>query len=125
LKTMCPRGLAKVVHIQNLYATPFHPIKPHHQWIFPSTIGDAEDIPCEAIYSLLLDKPSCYIEGIECIGLAHGVEDDPVASHVFFGTQRVKQMLEILDENDSGLVVLPGPEAVQRGPNGLVCGFVV
>ena len=125
LKTMCPRGFAKVVHIQGLYATPFHPIKPNHEWIFPSTIGDAEDIPCEAIYSLVLDKPSCYIEGIECIGLAHGIENDPVATHAFFGTDRVKQMLEILDENESGLVVLPGPEAIQRGSDGLVCGFVV
>ena len=125
LKTMCPRGFAKVVHIQGLYATPFHPIKPHHEWIFPSTIGDAEDIPCEAIYSLVLDKPSCYIEGIECIGLAHGIENDPVATHAFFGTEKVKQMLEILDENESGLVVLPGPEAIQRGSDGLVCGFVV
>ena len=125
LKTMCPRGSAKVVHIQNLYATPFHPIRPHHEWIFPSTVGDAEDVQCEAIYSLLLDKPSCYIEGIECIGLAHGIENDPIATHAFFGTEKVKHMLEILDDNESGLVVLPGPEAVQRGSDGLVCGFVV
>ena len=125
LKTMCPRGLANVVHIKNLYATPFHPIKPHHEWIFPSTVGDAKDIPCEAIYSLLLDKPSCYIEGIECIGLAHGIENDPIASHAFFGTEKVKHMLEILDDNESGMVVLPGPEAVQRGSDGNVCGFVI
>jgi hypothetical protein len=62
---------------------------------------------------------------MECIGLAHCIENDVVASHAFFGTVLVQQMLEKLDENNSGLVVLPGPEAVQRGSDGLVCGFVV
>ena len=125
LKTMCPRGFAKLVQIGELHATAWHPIKLSNKWIFPAVVGDAEDRSCEAIYSLLLNKPSCLIEGIECIGLAHGIEDDDVATHAFFGTEKVKQMLEILDENDSGLVVLPGPEAVQRGSDGLVCGFVV
>lgn len=125
LKTMCPRGFAKLVKIGDLHATAWHPIKLSNKWIFPATVGDAEDRPCEAIYSLLLNKPSCLIEGVECIGLAHGIEDDDVASHAFFGTEKVKQMLSILDDNDSGLVVLPGPEAIQRGSDGLVCGFVV
>jgi len=125
LKTMCPRGTANLVQIGKLYATPWHPVKPHHLWIFPRSLGEAVHTPCEAVYSLLLDKPSCYIEGVECIGLAHGIKNDDVASHAFFGTEKVERMLEILSEDDSGLVVLPGPEAVQRGSDGLVCGFVI
>ena len=125
LKTMCPRGTANLVQIGKLYATPWHPIKPFNNWVFPISLGEARETPCEAVYSLLLDKPSCLIEGMECIGLAHGIENDPVASHAFFGTGKVKQMLEILSDDDSGLVVLPGPGAIQRGSDGLVCGFVV
>lgn len=125
LKTMCPRGTANLVQIGKLYATPYHPIKPFDKWVFPISLGQATLVPCEAVYSLLLDRDRCCIEGMECIGLAHCIENDVVASHAFFGTVLVQQMLEKLDENNSGLVVLPGPEAVQRGSDGLVCGFVV
>tara|TARA_B110000908_G_scaffold172730_1_gene242454 strand:- start:8125 stop:10215 length:2091 start_codon:yes stop_codon:yes gene_type:complete len=125
LKTMCPRGYAKCVKIGNLHATPYHPIKLSDKWVFPNQIGNGHDIRCEAIYSLLLNKPSCFIEGVECIGLSHGIENDDVATHAFFGTEKVREMLQILDDNDSGMVVLPGPDAIQRGSDGLVCGFVV
>ena len=123
LKTECPTVKANLVRIGQLFVTPWHPIKLSDNWIFPSDVGDAEEIPCEAIYSLLLDKPSCFIEGTECIGLAHGIKNDDVASHEFYGTDKVTHVLEMLDEDKDGYVTLPGPEAIQRDEAGLVTGL--
>ncbi|KAL5268184.1 hypothetical protein ACHWQZ_G002143 [Mnemiopsis leidyi] len=124
LKTVCPTGKASLVRIGKLYATPWHPIKLANSWIFPSDVGDAEEIACEAIYSLLLDKPSCFIEGTECIGLAHGIENDIVASHEFFGTEKITKMLEILDKDKDGYVTLSGPAAIKRDETGLVTSLL-
>lgn len=114
LKTMCPSGTAKLVQIGTLHVTPWHPIKPSNQWIFPSSIGHAEQVPCVALYSLLLDTESCIIEGMTCIGLGHGILNDDVASHEFFGTEKVVDMLCSLDVNDTGLVTLPSPKAIHH-----------
>lgn len=124
LKTMCPRGSAKLVQIGTLMATPWHPIRKDNRWVFPSSLADAEDVPCEAIYSLKLDTVSCYIDDVECIGLGHGIENDEVASHYFFGTDAVTNMLLLAPTSEDGLVQLSGPEAIQRDDKGLVCGFI-
>jgi len=124
LKTLCPDGHAQVVKIGPLAVTPWHPIQIANQWIFPADIGKSENIQCEAVYSLLLTTPSCYIEGIECIGLAHGIENDDVASHPFFGSQQVVLALSQCSGYEEGVVTLNGPEAVERDTeNNLVCGF--
>jgi hypothetical protein len=123
LKTMCPRGTANLVQIKKLYATKWHPIRPFDAWVFPISCGEAKETPCEAVYSLLLDKPSCHIEGIECIGLAHGIENDSVASHAFFGTQRVIEAIQGRDTNNDGIVTLDSPSQIMRDEHNLVCGF--
>ena len=124
LKTLCPDGTANIVKIGNLIVTPWHPIRPSNLWIFPSMIGKSETIQCEAVYSLLLSTPSCYIEGIECIGLAHGIEDDKVASHPFFGTQQGVRALSQCIGYEQGVVTLSGPEAIERDTEtNLVCGL--
>jgi len=124
LKTLCPEGTAQVVKMARLIVTPWHPIRITNKWIFPSMVGCSESIPCEAVYSLLLSTPSCYIEGIECIGLAHGIENDSVASHPFFGTQQVVSALSKCIGYEQGMVTLSGPDAVERdSETNLVCGL--
>jgi hypothetical protein len=66
-----------------------------------------------------------YIEDIACITLAHGLENDSVASHAFYGTNAVVESLSKLNGWDHGLVELCGPVKVIRdGVTGLVCGLV-
>ena len=124
LKTLCPNGQQQLVKMGKLFATPWHPVRPYDIWIFPSMVGTPQTMACEAVFSLLLSTPSCYIEGVECIGLAHGIEDDKVASHPFFGTQQVVQALSQCVGYEQGIVTLSGPEAVQRdAETNLVCGL--
>ena len=139
LKTICPSGKHSLVRLGDskspLYVTSTHPVrtKKGGSWDFPKDLGTPIVTECEAVYSLLLvdntnEKvvvPSCFIEGVECIGLNHGITDDPVATHSFFGTNKVGDALSRLDPDGTGLVVLDGPHCVQRDPEtGWVCGLL-
>ena len=123
LKTMLPAGHAYLVKIGNLYVTEWHPIR-SDKWIFPSMVGSPVRYPCDAIYSLaLVDAGSeCMIEGVECICLGHNIENDDVASHPFFGTQRVIECIRSHATPD-GIVTLQCPSQIMRDEDNLVCGF--
>lgn len=126
LKTLCPDGQQQLVKMGSLFATPWHPVRPYDIWIFPLMVGTPKTMACEAVYSLLLTTPSCYIESVECIGLAHGIENDNVASHPFFGTQQVVHALSQCVGYEQGIVTLSGPEAVERDTEtNLVCGLSI
>merc|ERR1739845_326536 len=91
---------------------------------FPNDIGEVEEVPCDALYSFLLEAGArdLRIEDTICIALAHGIEDDAVASHPFYGTQRV---VDAMREDRSGffegLVEVRGVKRDAR--TGLVNGF--
>jgi len=64
------------------------------------------------------------IEGFECIGLAHGITDDAVAAHAFFGTDRVVQELARMPGWADGRVELVAGSCVVRDARtNLVCGL--
>ena len=66
-----------------------------------------------------------WINGWQCITLVHGIVDDPVATHPFYGTTAVVADLMTMDGYDDGLVDLQGGQCVQRDiATGLVCGLV-
>ena len=72
-----------------LKVTPWHPIRMNNSWCFPGMHAEAREEPCEAVYSFLLeaeDHVSMIINDVECITLAHGIKDDPVAFHPYFGS---------------------------------------
>ena len=123
LKTNCKNP--SLVKIGNLLVTPWHPIN-INGWTFPIANGIPSLYDYEAVYSFLLEEGhvSMIIENVECITFAHGIENDPVASHPFFGTQKVVKALEALEGYDDGCVVLNHHEAVIRHTETcLVCGF--
>ena len=56
----------------------------------------------ESYYNLVVEdmntkeiSPSLICEGIECICLGHGIDDNPVVSHKYFGHEVLKDL-----END-------------------------
>jgi hypothetical protein len=61
------------------------------------------------------------IENEVCIALAHGIENDEVATHPFYGSMAVVNELKKAPENDGKVCV----KMVKRDKDtGLVCGFV-
>lgn len=109
IETKCDHGMCSMVELPcGLRLTPWHPIQWNGQWTFPCDIFETKIIPCSSIYSFLVSPPqgnddsnspfgtSLYVQGQECLALAHGIENDPVASHPFFGTLQVVKSLESL-----------------------------
>lgn len=130
----------------NCVLTSWHPVRKRlssgidnadegHKWVFPADVKDVEKIPCECVYSLLIESVSVssntelqtseallgfttgsvYAQSVvvddcfECIALAHGIVDDEVAEHEFFGTSSIVKELSLCDGFADGLVtLLPG-----------------
>jgi len=63
------------------------------------------------------------VNGIECITLGHGIKNDPVASHSYFGSE---QILKDLEKNSiDGVVTLRVKNSylIKDSATGLVCGL--
>lgn len=128
VRTSCVDGYADLVELDNgLKVTPWHPIRKDGQWCFPSSLAKSDRLPCTHVYSFLLENhcAEMWINGWECIALAHGILDDPVATHAYYGTTAIVADLMTMDGYDDGLVDLQGGQCVQRDiATGLVCGLV-
>ena len=119
LKTPCET--ATLVKYGMLMATPWHPVMVHGRWTFPNDLGEAAEYPCAAVFSFLLEPgfQDMYIEDVPCITLAHGIEDDEVATHPFYGTEKVIEAMQKHHGFADGLVEVLG---VKRDTN-LASGF--
>ena len=118
-----------LIKVGSLISTPYHPIKQQGSWVFPIDVGSKERFTSiDYVYSFLLEKEgnsgkrgeSMLIENVQCITYAHGIQGDSVASHEFFGTENVVDVLQQMDGFETGLVTISG---VQRGPTGRIQGF--
>jgi len=176
VRTECPGGRARLVPVpapassstpsphdyphaaQVLLVTPWHPVLVQAPgaaapaWAFPAHVAAPVDVPCDAVYSLLVeaeaeagaaedagdaegsgkDRPryvsSVVVSGVPCLTLAHGIDHDAVASHPFFGTQAVVDGLRRCRGWDQGLVHFSSageeaPVLVRDGRTGLVTGW--
>ncbi|KAI8927754.1 hint-domain-containing protein [Entophlyctis helioformis] len=123
VKTPCPSGMANLVTLEGgLRITPYHPVQQSGKWAFPCSIAEPASVPCDAVYNLVLDSNHTIIaNGHSTVTLGHGVANDPVASHQYFGTRAVVDDLECMRGWSSGTVVLAG--MWRDGLTGLVCGL--
>lgn len=104
LKCKQQKSTMQMVNFPNgLRITPWHPIRQEGSWKFPADLYPIEEVTCDsvpAVYCLVVrhlftqadsDKQletyqaAIMVNGIECATLGHGVIDDKVASHCFFG----------------------------------------
>ena len=106
-----------------LIITPYHPVVHNGSWTFPASIIEPVLTHCDSLYSFLVEDmsrsedgnvlehghrymPSIEASGIECIALCHGIENDAVATHPFFGTSRVVENLSLSYGWKQGLVTV-------------------
>ena len=143
VKTVVTARRADLVRLPSgLLITPWHPVKVGGQWKFPVQIGIFEYVPCEAVYSLLVEKEdrcsshdgwpyaeSVTVDEVVCATLAHGIQGTPIVSHAFFGTHAVVEALQQCEGWARGLVVFQdnangSPGFLVREPSsGLVVGL--
>lgn len=124
--------------------TAWHPIwlSEYGGWVFPAHMAAVADAASEATQKLAAlyssnDVPSVFnlvlenddgsfathaiVEGVPTISLAHGICNDPVASHNYYGTRAAVDDLEAafgVGEKSHGVIRIPaGAKALQRDPS--------
>lgn len=90
---------------QGLSITPYHPIKVNGEWKFPTNVAPAsKQFVSEYFNFVLEDAPSMLVNGVECIGLGHGLTDNEVVSHDYLGTAKILDDLKMMTGWSEGLV---------------------
>ena len=135
VRTKINNEAPSLVHLPGgLSVTPTHPLRVapgEGEWVFPRDISPPRETPgVPYIYSFVLGGrgeegrgAGMVIEGVECIGLGHGVEGDNVASHPYFGTERVVEQLEGLRGWRRGEVTLGEGAFVRSEETGMLDGL--
>merc|ERR1711924_539103 len=85
--------------VGDVRATAWHPCKLQggERWSFPAEVTMPVESDVAYVYSFLFEgQATGYLStgGTAVIGLGHGITDDLVASHPFFGTKRVVDALK-------------------------------
>lgn len=108
-----------------LRITPYHPVCVDGAWRFPADLTEAREMPCEAVYSLLLEEgaDALVADGVPCVALGHGLEEG-AARHPFFGCRAaVEAALAKLPGFEDGLVDLTQSSVLRDPETGLICGY--
>ena len=117
VKTMKSKNIKTfMIRIPNgsgkLNITPWHPVYINDVWTFPAQIAKKSidnlivDSQLECVYNLALeDGTNVIIEEVPVLTLGHGIKDDKVAKHEYYGTNNVINDLEKLDCKD-GLIII-------------------
>jgi hypothetical protein len=124
----CVNGVQALVELDGgVLVTPWHPVrvKGSDAWKFPADIGQIHFYSCDMVYNFVLENgTSLPIGPFDAISLGHGIDDDPVAKHEYFGTSKIIQDLKKMAGWNEGLVQL-APNPGRRDPeSGLITSFV-
>ena len=123
VKTPCNK--VDIVEYGGLQVTQWHPIKVNGVWSFPIYLAETKEMTNIDIFSFLLEpgyEDMLMGDSVPCITFAHGIEQDPVATHPFYGTAAVVEALKTMDGFEDGCVVVSNGVLVDAETN-LVCGF--
>jgi len=79
-----------------LVLTGGHPIRRNGSWCLPREQCDAQSAEgCGSVFAFVLDQSHVMIvNGMECISWGHGLIDDEIVSHPFFGTDEIIKTLK-------------------------------
>ncbi len=132
LKTVSHNGFM-LTHLKhsNVKITPTHPILVRDSltvkssWVHPYTISAPyHDSTCKAVYSFLMENRSSAMKINNCIcaTLAHGIQNDDIASHHYYGTEQIVNDLQLTRGFASGLVVMQS-DCVVKNEHGMVIGL--
>jgi len=104
-----------LVQIGDLLVTPYHPVKTSQGWKFPIDCSEGilvtNKVNAYSVYNLILEdgmrSNPVIMNGVPSITLGHGIMDDPVLFHKYFGSERVvKDIMKIESVSVLGHVIL-------------------
>jgi len=109
VKTLSNNNKPLLVQLKSgLRITPWHPVRIGEKYYFPCTLDYEEygKYDCPAVYTFVLESEHLIlINGVECLTLGHGFQED-VAKHPYFGSAAVMKDLQRLEGWNNGLVEL-------------------
>ena len=125
--TECFGGYQNMVSLKGitgneLNITPYHPvIKPgSKEWVYPKDIGEIDVIKCPKMYTFVLsNRKSIIVEDYVFATYGHGLSDNSVIQHDFFGTDLVVNDLKNFISYKLGRVYLTD-NMFKRNDNGEV-----
>ena len=96
----------KLIDIEGLLITPYHPIKINNEWVFPKDISNIET-NCNSVYNLVLDNNHTIVIN-NCISctLGHNITENEVITHEYFGTDKVINDLKQIEGFHNGFIEL-------------------
>ena len=108
-----------VFKVYNAVVTGWHPVMYNGKWTFACHCGEQITSTTLRRYHVLLKTGTTFIvNGLPCLALGAGIQNDPVASHDYFGDQnKVTHALQHLQGWDDGCVTSLG---CIRGDDGRV-----
>lgn len=88
-----------------LKLTPYHPIIVDGEWKFPADVATPKHEICAMVYNFVLSNGhAMVINGVEACTLGHGITENKVIQHAYFGTQAIVRDLKGLHGWDNGLI---------------------
>lgn len=111
-----------IIKIENLSITPYHPIKLSNQnWAFPNDIegGSNENTNSDVFSFVLTDNFYFKVDQIDVICLGHGMMDNDILAHPFFGDKIVSHIREIVGQ-DSGKIVFKSGAMITDKTSGII-----
>ena len=115
IKTECHNSLIDFCKIGDCILTPNHPILLDGKWQHPKNISNVFKESVPFVFNLVLAindnigkrDTSVLINGQTCITLAHGIEDDIIATDTFWGSEKVIDNIKQLKSGvyETGLII--------------------
>jgi len=79
-----------MLSLNGMKVTPWHPVRINNKWDFPANIGTLIPVNCDYVYNFVLNEHHVmHIGRTDIITLGHGISNDPILKHPFFGTNKV------------------------------------
>lgn len=125
LVTKVNAHIEMMIHPNGLIITGYHPIKINNKWMFPIDINLFENklMFIDYVYSIgLEDYCSFIVNEFEVIGLNHGIVNDSIASHTYFGTEKV--IKDIFKLSPNGYCEIE-PKQITRDPKTFLVNGII
>ena len=109
------------VQMGRLAITPYHPIHHNGKWTFPIDLVAPNMLDCRSVFNVVLDDQHIIeCDGVSCVTLGHGFDDNEVIRHPYFGSQAVIRDLKQCNGWMSGKVILNESAVKREASQGLV-----
>ena len=125
VETPCSSGMEELVELPGgVVVTPWHPVRlqSENRWTFPCFLAETKVMPCERVYSFVLDGDTSLIIGnYDGIALGHGIQNDKLLQHDFLGTDKVIHVLSTMHGWQNGRVYLAESPSIRMASPGSSC----